>query len=620
MSNATAPREFNPQQMDIIEMGEGASCVDAGAGSGKTATITERVRRLIEQGVAPERILLMTFTVKAAMEMSERVHKAIGAQLPWATNFHRLCMKLLRTEPAFGLLRARVADEDRQKRIVRDCARQLHGIAKPEAKLVDSVLRESSVQRRHRMGYSSERHTWEAKKNPIVATLAADYEKALKDAGLIDFDRMIFDVVVGLRQDPELRKKISATWDFVIVDEAQDTNQAQFELLTLLVPPSGGRHKNIMLVGDMDQCIFGFAGAQVGNLHAFMEAYSAKRLPLELNYRSRAEILEVANTVIAQNKERMPKTLRPTLGKGGVVEAYNAPDTRVETTWVASQIQSAVVRGANPGDIAVLFRVGALSREVETALMLRKIPYRVVGALRFWERREVKDTLAFLRVYLGQQDMDAWDRALSAMPIGVGAKAMTRLQEFPSVEDGLIAVGGAKAQAWLSALLRARQGQQQVHKGLRSFLEGSGYLAEIRAKAAKPEEATQRLANIDEVLNALSLAQDPAAWLDEVALGLPSKEDKQSPHQVTLSTIHAAKGLEWRRVFLVGAVDGILPHERASGTTEELEEERRLLYVAITRAKDHLSISLPAIRMEQGALKAAIPSRFLKGLQIPRAS
>lgn len=600
---------FDKHQFAVIEAMEGAYCVDAGAGSGKTTALTERTARLIIAGVRPHEILLVTFTVKAANEMAERVQRVTGQALPWATNFHKLCLRLISMYPEIGIDRGFIViDPGDQARIVKRIAREGHGIEKPETTLVDAVLDQVEQQRHFRMGYRKTEFTLEATQSPIIATLADDYEALIRKENKLDFDRMILDVVLALRENRFLRERISSRWRYVMIDEGQDTDEAQFELIGYL----GCTHGNIMLVGDMDQGIYAFRGARNRNIMDFIRDFSAKVLPMEFNYRSRAEILECANRVIGKNEERLPKVLRATRGSGGNVRNLEAGHSSSEASWIVEQIENAL-RHERPSEIAVLYRISSVSREIESALSRRRIPYRVVGGLRFWDRAEVKDTLAHARVMLGTLQRETWERVFFSQAMGIGDKTVTKLMKAPSMEEGIRMFAGAKANAWLTKLLDARtriQGGEKAFETLRWFLEISGYNAEIRTRNSA-EDAEQRLANISETLNAMAVAPNLQEWLDEVMLGVPSRDDDSSKPCVVLSTIHAAKGLEWNRVFIAACNQGIMPHARALDEGN-VEEERRLFYVAITRARIDLAVSYAKLRMNNGKTIPATASMFLK--------
>lgn len=600
---------FNPQQLAVIEAVRGAVCVDACAGTGKTATIIERYARLIEQGVNPDRLLLVTFTNKAAGEMSERIQQRTGRRLIWSTNFHKLCTRLIRLHPEFGVGgKFTILDTDDQSALLRRLAKANE--APTDAKWLKKVLAQVERSRLAELGYldGAPAMTMDSMRDNLIPRLAGEYEEALRQENKLDFDLIVYTVIWGFRRVPGLAARVASRWDYVTIDEAQDTDKGQFELITYLAP-----HGNICLVGDMDQSIYAFRRAEYENLMRFVERFKARRLPLEINYRSMAEILDVANHAIAENTNRFQKSMRATRGHGGTVVAIRAKDQEIEARSIASIIRGAMKAGEKPGDIAVLYRASNISRLIEQALTRAVIPYKIVGGLRFWERAEVRDTIAYAKVLLGVQDPDAWRRATSNPPIGIGDKSwQAALGSGTSIEQALYASAKPKGMEWLSALKRARNLGATPH-ALSEFMTEVGYFTNLLRDA----NGLDRTTNVQEALTAMEDFGDLEEFLDEAVLGLPSRDEVQDD-VVTLSTIHASKGLEWSRVFLAGCCEGTLPHVW-SVTAKEVEEERRLFYVAVTRAKHNLTITSPALvtQFNQGVVPAD-ESRFLKGLQITR--
>lgn len=596
---------FNPQQSAVIEATEGAVCVDACAGTGKTATIVERYARLIERGVHPGRLLLLTFTVKAANEMSERMERRVGTKLPWSMNFHRLCVRLMRLYPEFGMPKnfTILDTKDRDAMIKRISA--ANGI-KAESKFIDEVIAQVDRTRLVALGYlQGPPNTIAANRDSSIRVIAGEYETAIEREGKLDFDKIIQHVIWSFRRDPALVAKVAARWDYVTVDEAQDTDRAQFELMTFLAP-----HGNIALVGDMDQSIYGFRGAEYENLRRFVERYQARRLPLEINYRSSAGILTIANKVIAENKNRFQKTMRPTVTAAGSNILLQAPDSDGEAKAIAAMIKGAIQAGEDPGGIAVLYRVGGLSRLVEQALTRAVIPYRIVGGLRFWERAEVKSVIAYARIVLGSQDPESWRRATSTPPIGIGDKMWGEILGAPDPETGIEKYGKGKAKAWLEKV-RCARGAVDDALALDALLDRIGFRDAIKASK---DDGANRLSNVNEAITAIKEFPSLQEFVDDALLGLPGKEAAGEDRLVTLSTIHAAKGLEWRRVFVIGVVEDVLPHVWST-TDREVEEERRLFYVAVTRAKNDLTITFPRMVAQRGTMSPGEPSRFLKAVE-----
>lgn len=599
---------WNPQQQKVIAFRDGALCVDACAGTGKTATITERYARMIESGVRPNDLLLVTFTVKAANEMAERIYKRTGHRLSWATNFHKLCVRLLRLYPLGIPSGFSIADEGEKNAILRRIAKGYN--LKPDAKWFKSVEAQIEENRLFVLGYRLTGTTMQAKKDSMILQVANDYEESLIQANKLDFDKIILATLAGLRRFPQVAAEIGRRWKYVTVDEAQDTDRPQFDLLAFLAP-----HGNICLVGDMDQSIFAFRGADYENLRRFIERFKAQRLPLEINYRSKAEILDLANAVIAENEDRLPKTMRPTLGGGGNLVLLTANDQFSEAEAVANLIVGAIRAGESPSKIAVLYRISSLSRLLEAALGRKGIPYRTVGGLRFWDRAEVKTVIAFAEAIAKRAGLSAWKRIFDALPIGVGEKTFTELVATKDIESAMAKLPGKKGVlgAKFASLLQQFRANWDPMR-FQAFLEEIGYLPELRK--LPQEEYLQRFANVMEAISAMRDFDTIQDFLDEISLGLP-KAETDLDELVTLSTIHAAKGLEWSRVFVLGTNEGILPHTWSMGSKKATEEERRLLYVAVTRAQHNLSICNARTIMLNGVPAPSSLSQFMIGKKIP---
>jgi DNA helicase-2/ATP-dependent DNA helicase PcrA len=600
-----AVREFNPQQAEVIATRDGAVCVDACAGTGKTAAIVERYARMIADGADPHRLLLLTFTVKAANEMAERIQHRTGLYFPWATNFHKLCVKLLRYYPALGVPPGfSIIDADDQKSIVKRVARHLD-IETPK-QVIKDILAQIERSRLVRLGYRDpEDETLAAtSRMPSIRAIAEGYERVIAHENKLDFDSIIQLTLAGMKRNPGLAAHIASRWTHVTVDEAQDMDRAQFELIGLLGP-----HGNVCLVGDMDQGIYGFRGAEWANLRRFIEQRGAIRIPLEINYRSSAEILAVANAVISENVDRYPKTMRDTLGGGGDVRIVVGWDSEKEALWATQRIQQKIRSGVSPSECAVLYRVGGLSRSLEQAFARNRVPYRVVGGLRFWERREVKDVLAYARVLIGLPDPESWRRATQTPSIGLGDKGWGTVLSARTPEDGIERTARGKARDWINGVRNARAIGSDW-KALDGLLNMVGY----RESLGREEDGKDRLSNVDETLNAMSEFPSIQEFLDEAMLGLPGKDDDGDKDCVTLSTIHGAKGLEWTHVHVLGCNDGVLPHMWSQGDAMAMEEERRLFYVAVTRAKRSLVLSYADRTMRDGRWSTAMPSPFLDAL------
>lgn len=604
---ATDKIQLNEEQQAAAGLGKGAYLVDAAAGVGKTTAVTERAIRLVQSGVDPDRILQVTFTVKAAQEMASRIFERTGRRPLWATNFHRLCTRLLRMFPEFGVPAGfTIADEDDSKRLVREILAELAPNADPK-KYTFQVREQVARNRLVTIFPDMDPETFWVKRETWIAGVAEEYDLRLARENKIDFDLMLFKVALGLRLDADLRARVARLWDYIMVDEFQDTDPVQLEILKCIAP-----HGNVVGVGDMDQGIYRFRGAEPRNMQYFVKHFGASILPLQTNYRSRPEILELANRVIAHNPDRYPKALLPSKGPGGQIYLRQYADSHAEAEAVAREVSTLIRTGVRPEEIAVLYRVSASSRQVETAFMANGIPHRVLGALRFWDRREVKDVMAWAAVLVGLPDWDAWKRAASNPRIGVGDSGWAKARSCATPEDGLEACLGRKVFPFLMAIRKARALGSGAD-ALGQLLESSGYLSSLQEEfEGRPEELAQRLGNVHETVAAVREFGSIQTFLDEVALGCPERDENQKKG-VVLSTIHAAKGLEWDRVFILALAEDVLPHYLAlKGTEDDLAEERRLFYVAITRARQGLHMSLATFLEQPGAgSKVVLPSRFL---------
>lgn len=610
---------MNEEQLVVLGLGKGAFLVDAGAGVGKTTAITERTVTLVERGADLDRILLVTFTVKAAHEMADRIHRRTGRRAKWAMNFHRLCTRLLRMFPSeFGLPDgfSIIDDKDSDELMKRHLAALMDPGA--ETKKFLPMVKEQVKRGRECQLWPGEQDelTIFAKKDSFVAQAAENYEEDLRKANKLDFDLILFKVAIVMARDVKLRKTVAGLWDYVQVDEFQDTDLVQFEILKLITP-----HGNVLGCGDIDQGIYRFRGAEPKNMHGFLKHFKAKVVPLQINYRSRSEILDLANRVIRNNPDRLKKVLRSSKGPGGKVVIRNCRDSKAEAEMVAAEVKSLIRSGVDPSQIAVLFRIGAASRQIEQAFSLGQIPHRMLNGMRFWARKEVKDVIAWARVLLGRPDWDAYRRATQAPRLGIGDSGWQKVLGSSHPETGLAEHHSQRISRFLHVLAKARA----LGKGAEAMewlLENSGYNRFLTEDCIQnSEELTQRMGNVQETLAAIREIGSVEAFLDEIVLGIPER-GKEANKGVVMATIHGAKGLEWEHVFIISVVDEVLPHVLSLRSDDQIAEERRLLYVAITRAKKGLCMSCPTLIDQAGAgSKVVLPSRFLAeaGLS-PRAS
>jgi DNA helicase-2/ATP-dependent DNA helicase PcrA len=638
----TAPLlgSLNAAQREAVEHADGPLLVLAGAGSGKTRVLTARVAHLIEaHGVAPDRIFAVTFTNKAAGEMKQRIGRLLGRDPGglWIGTFHSLSARILRREAeVLGFTRQyTIYDEDDRLRVIRRLLDQLgHPPKAFPPKAVQAIISGA----KNRMTPPSELLA-SATFNPLVKVAAEVYAAlgpALKSANAMDFDDLLLLPLALFRAHPERLEAYRRRFQYVLVDEFQDTNRAQYELIRAL-----GAHGNVSAVGDDDQSIYGWRGAEVRNMQDFQRDFEPVRLVrLEENYRSTQVVLDAANAVIAENTGRIGKTLRTARRGGEAVTLLAAADERDEAEWIGGELRRRAAEGDWAyGEMAVLYRTNAQSRAFEESFRRSGTPYRIVGAISFYDRREVKDLLAYLRLVANPADNEAFLRALQVPRRGIGESSLTVLLDASRQWDKpLLAVAAIadrlpdlrpnvrQALTGFAALierLRAEAGHQPPADVLEAVIESIDYEHILREEG--PE-------GVDRWDNVRELVASAADWSEVVA---PGPEEDGTPLErflaeaallsshdavegaedgVTLMTIHTAKGLEWPVVVLAGLEDGLFPLARAEEQPGGIEEERRLCYVGLTRAKDKLYLSFARSRRRGGNLQYGRPSRFLEAL------
>jgi DNA helicase-2/ATP-dependent DNA helicase PcrA len=622
-------RDLDDDQVKAVTHGEGPLLVVAGAGSGKTRVLTYRIAWLLANGLAePHEVLAVTFTNKAAREMAGRVEVLVGGSLRggFVGTFHRFALQLLRTHPAEAGLPSRfaVADEDEQRALIE---RLLKKLEVPTGRLTPRAARSRISAAKNAM-LTPEQLAEQAHGTGerIVAELYAAYQAELRAAAAIDFDDMLLGAVGLLEREAALRKGLASRFRWILVDEYQDTNLAQARLVWLL----GGKAPNLTAVGDEDQSIYRWRGAEIENILNFEATYPGARIvTLGRNYRSAEPILRAAAGVIANNRRRRAKTLSSEVGGGAPVAVYLAADEADEARFVADEI-AGLRASVGLGEIAILFRVNAQSRSFETELVRRAVPYAVVAGMRFWERKEVRDTLAYLRLLVAPDDTLAFRRAIHVPARGIGQVAMDHLEEAAGgwgmalpeaarrLPEGLTPRARLSLEGFFTLLegLRTTAAAAPPAQVVRDLLERSGLLAQYDSD---DEEDRGRRANLDELVAAAAEAgergQTLADFLDEVAL-LTDADARREGEAVQLSTLHAAKGLEFDVVFLAGMEDGLLPLRREGFGDADEEEERRLAYVGMTRARRRLFLTLARVRRVNGQLLSGRPSPFL--LEVPR--
>ena len=638
--------KLNDMQAAAVYHTEGPLLILAGAGSGKTRVLTHRIAYLIkEKGVAPYNIMAITFTNKAAGEMRERVDKIVGfgADQVWVSTFHSACVRILRrfiTE--IGYSRDFVIyDADDQKKVIKNIIKHMNldtkmfkekGLAAKISDYKNKLMTASDVRQEASFDF----------KQKVAADVYTEYQRILRQNNALDFDDLIMKTVELFDKCPHVLEVYQERLKYLMVDEYQDTNMAQFRLIKQL----GARYQNVCVVGDDDQSIYKFRGADIRNILQFEDAFAnARVIKLEQNYRSTKNILEAANAVIHNNVGRKDKTLWCDNEVGDKIDVYQAEDGFAEADMVASEIKEQVDDGkADYNDFAILYRTNAQSRMLEEKLMMRNIPYKIIGGQNFYQRREIKDILAYLRIIANPTDDLSVERVVNVPKRGVGATSVAKavnyarehemdlyevLYHAKDVPD--LSRAAAKIKGFTDIVEELREKLSQMPENdeitLKSItddlLDLTGYVRELHAE--ETDEAEGRVENIEELINKIAEyekdAENPnlAEFLEEVSLVSDIDTMDESSSYVVMMTVHSAKGLEFPNVFLCGMEDGLFPSYMtiSSGEDEELEEERRLAYVAITRAMKHLTISYAKMRMIHGETNYNMVSRFVR--EIPRS-
>lgn len=640
---------LNDEQRRAVLHYEGPALVLAGAGSGKTRTVVHRIAYLLsEHGVLPQQVLAVTFTNKAAGELRERVEQLIGpaGRDLWVSTFHSACLRVLRAygeriglKPGFAIY-----DDGDQIDVLKSILGTVQGLSEANPRALRGV-----IDRAKSNLWTAEVFAAEAQRmwGPVVSGVRLElvdevyrrYQSRLAAANAVDFNDILGRTVELFEDHPDVLEKVQQRAVFIHVDEYQDTNAAQYRLTNLLASTYG----NLMVVGDPDQSIYAFRGADVRNILDFRSDHpEATVYRLELNYRSVGSVLKVANSLIGHNQSRIEKDLKPVKGEGEQVRLYRASDHHAEADFVARTIERLRVERDLPYEaFAVLYRTNSQSRVLEEALRRAAIPARIVGGVGFYERREVKDVLAYARAALNPADDVAWRRIINRPKRGIGATSEERLVAWAArngrsfsvacraAEEVLAGTPGAKRVLEFVKLmddLSAAADELPAANFLKFVYDASGYEDALQAEGSHESEG--RLENLAELLSAITEWQEEqggpiAAFLDEAAL-LGSNDDRaveavngeKVDDAVTLMTLHNAKGLEFPVVFLVGMEEGLMPHRSSTASLPEIEEERRLLYVGVTRAQEELFMIHCEARSLFGRTEPARPSRFLE--DIPR--
>ena len=624
---------LNDRQCEAVKHTEGPLLITAGAGSGKTKVLTCRIAHLLELGVAPYRILAITFTNKAAKEMKERVTNLIGAQADsiWLSTFHSFCAKLLRFEVDgfHGYTRNfTIYDSSDQLVLVKDCLKKLNLDDKQftPRSVLGTISSAKNVLMDAKAFAAKASDFYEQK----VADVYAMYQEKLRENNAVDFDDLLFLAVRLLQENEEVREKYQSRFQYILVDEYQDTNHAQYALTKILA----ARWRNICVVGDADQSIYAWRGADIRNIIDFTRDYpDAASIKLEQNYRSTKTILHAANAVIDNNESRPKKTLWTENPTGNKIIHYQAQTEHDEADYIAGVIYNRHEISHEPyGDMAILFRTNAQSRVLEEKLMRYAIPYTMVGGTKFYDRKEIKDVLAYLRLLYNPEDSLSLTRIINVPKRNIGATTMEHVAAYAEAQgislfealsstDEIPVTKRGKASlenfaAMIFDLLNDIEGKD-VLSLIETVIKQTGYGDMLDKEAEHDPQGESRKENVGEFLSVAKdyMDSNPEGnlqdFLENVALVSDVDDFESSDSKVTLMTLHAAKGLEFPVVFLTGLDEGLFPHSRTLMDPAQVEEERRLAYVGITRAERQLYVTNAVTRTMYGRISAYMPSRFL---------
>lgn len=627
---------LNPAQAQAVAHTDGPLLIMAGAGSGKTKVLTCKIAALLEKGVSPYNILAITFTNKAATEMRQRVDNMIGekAKYVWLSTFHSFCARFLRFEiEALGIYKKNfvIYDTSDAQTLIKKCLKELNLDEKQYAPYaVQSAISNAKNMMLTPEGFAREASDFFARK---VAEIFSVYQNYLIENNALDFDDLLMLAVKVLKEHADIREKYQDRFQYILVDEYQDTNGAQYQLTSLLA----GKYRNLCVVGDADQSIYGWRGADIRNIMDFEKDYpEATVIKLEQNYRSTKTILGAANSVIEHNIDRKPKKLWTNNAQGEKIIHYTANDERDEANFITQEaVKQKTLFNTAYGDMAVLYRMNAQSRALEEGFMRAGVPYTMVGGLKFYDRKEIKDILAYLRLIYNPEDTVSLMRIINVPKRSLGAVTMNKLAEFADMYnmtlfDAVSAPETApitpKAKHSLAAFAEFiieminSSMELPVHKLIEEVMEKSGYIAELEKE--NTIENQTRLENIKELLsvakNFEKTNEEPTLenFLSSVSLVSDIDNADLESDCVTLMTMHSAKGLEFPIVFLAGMEEGLFPHARTLMNETEIEEERRTCYVGITRAERKLYITNAHSRMIFGRSVSYEPSRFINEIPI----
>ena len=632
---------LNKEQLEAAKTTKGALLILAGAGSGKTKVLTSRIAYMIQQGAIAGKILAVTFTNKAAKEMKERLSSILGENVVkymWVGTFHSICGRILRQDIENYSFQSgkkldknfSIYDETDSVAVIKQAIKKLNLDDKIyQPKLVKAVISNAKNKMQDAYTFATFARDYKSQK---IAQVYEMYENALNNNNAIDFDDMLMLCVKLLEQNPEVRKKYYDKFQHILVDEYQDTNQAQYQLVKALYTnllPQIPEERSLCVVGDVDQSIYSWRGADFRIIMNFQNDFpNAKLVKLEQNYRSTANILNAANAIIENNEERVDKVLYSQKGDGEKISLYEAEDEADEANYIVRSIRDT---SDNYNQFAVLYRTNAQSRALEEALIAAGIPYRIYGGLKFYDRKEIKDAIAYLKVIYNNDDSQSLRRIINVPKRAIGETTLKHLQEYADANDlslfsaildvdniETIKSGTAsklKDFAGLILKLKEAESRYSLPEFLSLVLEKSGYLRELQASGT--DEDAVRIENLQELVNVANefepeeLDNSLGEFLAQVSLVSDIDSLDEIANNVTLMTLHASKGLEFPIVFLAGCDEGIFPSARCSNSLSELEEERRLMYVGVTRAETKLYLTTAKRRQMWGEYKYYSPSRFL---------
>ena len=633
---------LNREQLEAAKTTEGALLILAGAGSGKTKVLTSRIAYMIQNGAIAGKILAVTFTNKAAKEMKERLSSILGENIVkymWVGTFHSICGRILRQDIENYSFQSgkkldknfTIYDETDSLAIIKQAIKKLNMDDKIyQPKLVKAVISNSKNKMQDAYTFATFARDF---KSQNIAKIYEYYENALNTNNAIDFDDMLMLCVKLLEQNPEVRKKYYDKFQHILVDEYQDTNQAQYQLVKALytnLQPDIPESRSLCVVGDIDQSIYSWRGADFRIIMNFQNDFpKAKLVKLEQNYRSTANILNAANAIIENNEERVDKVLYSQKGDGEKISLYEAQDEADEANYIVKSIRDT---SDNYNQFAVLYRTNAQSRALEEALIASGIPYRIYGGLKFYDRKEIKDAIAYLKLIYNQDDSQSLRRIINVPKRAIGEATLKHLQEYADSQDislfsailnvdeiSAIKSGTAtKLKDFSTLIMKLKEAQERysLPEFLSLILEKSGYLRELQASGTDEDET--RIENLQELVNVANefepeeLENTLGEFLAQVSLVSDIDGMDEIANNVTLMTLHASKGLEFPIVFLAGCDEGIFPSARCSNSLSELEEERRLMYVGVTRAETKLYLTTAKRRQMWGEYKYYSPSRFLE--------